>query len=293
MNVLTQVDPKVTSDERPEPLGKCMVNGEPLTVKLKVVPVDGSVEPLADGEAGSCPECGAHVKLSGKGFITSHMAQGVSVPAPRILATEPQVPATDAGPRSGSPEREEKVRASEIDALFERGTVRIPGKNAKGRTVMVDAPLTEDNIRKAFDYWRNRAPKKEASIATQRDMIARLGRQAELMRQAREAAGDTRGKRVEGRDVMGAQMSPEGVTRFAVAGPALVQGRNMGPAQPKRRNPKTGELEVSGIGTMGGNLGREKLDRMVADQRDKGRFTPSQRRNWRRKQAKLRARNGE
>lgn len=61
-------------------------------------------------------------------------------------------------------------------------------------------------------------------------------------------------------------------------------GANMRPVQPMRRNPKTKQLEVSSRGTMGGALGPDRPDRSIVGGPDKGRFTPSQRRNWRRKQ---------
>lgn len=64
-------------------------------------------------------------------------------------------------------------------------------------------------------------------------------------------------------------------------GPALVRGRNMDARQPTRWNPKTREREVSSIGTMGGNLGRVHLD--DPEPRDKGRRTPSQRNNYRKR----------
>jgi len=74
-----------------------------------------------------------------------------------------------------------------------------------------------------------------------------------------------------------------------IDGAPLVKGRAMAPIQPQRRNQATGQLEISSIGTMGGNIGRERLDRECADERPKAHRTDSQRSNWRRKQRRLAA----
>lgn len=71
-------------------------------------------------------------------------------------------------------------------------------------------------------------------------------------------------------------------------GVALVPGGvNVPPVQPMWRNPKTKQLEVSSRGTMAGGMGQERPDTSIVGRRDKGRFTKSQRKNWRRKQAAL------
>ncbi len=74
-------------------------------------------------------------------------------------------------------------------------------------------------------------------------------------------------------------------------GAPLVKGRDMPPVQPMRKNLATGEIEVSSIGTMGGGLGREHLDRQVADERPKFKTarTDSMRNNYRKKQRRLAA----
>lgn len=74
-----------------------------------------------------------------------------------------------------------------------------------------------------------------------------------------------------------------------VDGAPLVKGRAMPPVQPMRVNKATGEREVSSIGTMGGNIGRERLDRDCADPRPVARRTPSQRSNYRAKMRRLAA----
>lgn len=74
-----------------------------------------------------------------------------------------------------------------------------------------------------------------------------------------------------------------------IDGVALVHGASMAPVQPMWRNPKTGEITPSSRGTMSGPLGREQLDSQLRDERDRGRFTASQRKNWRRKQQRKRA----
>lgn len=72
-------------------------------------------------------------------------------------------------------------------------------------------------------------------------------------------------------------------------GAPLVKGRAMAPVQPQTRNKATGQLEISSIGTMGGNIGRERLDRECADKRPKAHRSNSQRSNYRAKMRRLAA----
>src|SRR5687767_3345285 len=61
-----------------EQLGKCInpATGEPVSARREdaaILPVKGSHTGSEDGNGkGTCPECGAHVRLSGKGFVTAH-----------------------------------------------------------------------------------------------------------------------------------------------------------------------------------------------------------------------------
>lgn len=191
--------------------------------------------------------------------------------------SEPSVGVADSGSHIGDPRNGMQRRAVEIDGAYGRGTVKVPVKGDKGRTKLQDVPATEDNVRASLEYWRTRKPRTDASRKAQNEHVSSLTRRLEAM--------------LAGPVTMTAVESPEGRTRHVLAGPALVQGPNMKAERPTWTNPKTGAIEPAAA-WLGGSL-TERLDRTVADQRDKGRFTASQRRNWRRKQARIAARNAE
>lgn len=264
---------------------KCKINGEPLTVKHKVLPVPGTVREAVAGEfkgatiqhpdrAGECPECRGYVPLSSKGFITAHIEHNEPAPA-SVELTDTSVQPTDTGARVGDPDAGNKRRGTELDGAYERGTVQAPVKGENGRTKLTEVPATADNVRKALEYWKGRSPRSDAGRAEQSRMVSELARRLDALR--------------KGKGLFKAEERPEGFTQFMLPGAPLVKGRNMPPVQPMRRNKATGQLEPSSIGTMGGNIGRERLDREVADPRPVPHRTPSQRSNYRRKMRRLAA----
>lgn len=263
---------------------KCTYNGEPLTVKHKVAPVEGTVREAIAGEfkggtiqhpdkAGECPECRGYVPLSAKGFVTAHTVHNEPTPA-SVELTSKSVDPTDTGARVGDPDAGNKRRDTEVDGAYERGTVQAPVKGKNGRTKLDDVPATADNVRKALEYWKGRCPRTDASRAEQSRMVSELTRRLDALR--------------KGKGSFKAEECPEGFTQFALPGAPMVKGRNMAPVQPMRRNKATGQLEPSSIGTMGGNVGRERIDRTLVDQ-PKAHRTPSQRSNYRKKMRRLAA----
>jgi hypothetical protein len=167
-----------------ETLGKCVnpVTGEPVSARREefaVLPVASSVTGSADGNGrGSCPFCGAHVRLSGKGFVTSHTTRQMPIAAPSaaVRLAERQTVVAESGVRVGSPDAAERSRSAElVGAAFKgwhpplvlpghtvRITVREPKLDADGRPVLgkrgrpltesrqVDVPATEANVRTAL-----------------------------------------------------------------------------------------------------------------------------------------------
>jgi hypothetical protein len=277
--------------------GRCLIGGEPLTVKLKIAPVDGSVREHVAGElkgetiksadrTGSCPECGAHVPLSAKGFVTAHQARGVSVPASSAL-TETQLPAADTGSHVGDPRSAAQRRTVEIDGAYEHGTVQIPVKGKKGRMRLDDVPATLDNVRTSLEYWRTRKivhpgptatreriDRYNARCTAQSENVSTLTRRLDAMRKGAEA--------------MEAAQSPEGLTTahpvptvtgkpgLTVAGmspgPALVKGRSEKPMAGAVTVRQTGDEYVRPApaednrnpllgGTMDAPAGRERMDK--------------------------------
>lgn len=146
--------------------------GEPVKVKHRVVPIDGSVRELVAGEfrggtvkhavrSGTCPFCTAHVPLSGTGFVTAHVRGAESVPAPKGKLTDAQTIPVDTGARVGDPEGGDKRRGLDVDGSFERGMV--PGhdpetlrpiKDASGH--QIDVPATAVNVRAVLEYWKRK-----------------------------------------------------------------------------------------------------------------------------------------
>lgn len=286
---------------------KCVFNGEPLRVKHKVTPVPGSVRQLVAGEfrggsvenpiqGGECPECRAFVPLSSKGFVTAHEKGNSPAPA-SVALTEKAVEPTDTGARVGDPAAGFQRRTADVDGAFQRGTVLVPEKNEKGRTELKEREATAENVRAALEYWKGRRPRTAGAKDEQSKMISGLTRRLRAFDGATAPQYDAEsGTYRHGKDtrggLFGAKASPEGFTQHMITGAPLVKGRNMAPIQPMRRNKRTGEMETSSIGTMGGSLGRERIDRELLDERDKGHRTPSQRANYRRKMRRLAAKNG-
>lgn len=158
---------KLTQDEAAatqESLGKCInpATGEPVSARKEetaVLPVKGSRTASDDGNGrGTCPHCSAHVKLSGKGFITAHAVRRnpVPVPPPTVKLAEREPAVTESGSRVGSPDASMRSRTAELSGALGTGTVRIKVRNEQGRTEEKDVPATPDNIRTALRQERKR-----------------------------------------------------------------------------------------------------------------------------------------
>ncbi len=229
------------------PNGKCMIGDEPITVKLKVLPVDGSVQEHVTGElkgetienpdrTGDCPECEAHVPLSAKGFVTAHVIKGGTA-EPTSLLTEPQVDPTDTGSRIGDPRSAMQRRTVELDGAFEHGMVQIPVQGKNGRTKLEDAPATEENVQAALAYWVARKPRSESARTAQNEHVSTLTRRLESMR--------------KGTVALTADKSPEGLESHTAVSPLTgkaltASGMSPGPALVKGRSekPLAGEVTV-------------------------------------------------
>lgn len=165
---------------------------EPVKVKHKVAPVAGSVRALVAGSfrgediehgltSGTCPFCLAHVPLSGKGFVTAHNRGAESVPAPKGKLADRQTVVTDTGARVGDPDAGDRRRGTDVDGLFERGTV--PGHDPKTYKPIkdddghqVEVPATAANVRAVLEYWKARRPRKQASKDAQTEHVSRYTR---------------------------------------------------------------------------------------------------------------------
>lgn len=293
---------------------KCKVNAYrsakliPAGEKRQVLPIAGSVD--GKGETGTCPECltpGVLLSIVG-GFVRAHTVSTAALPEnnpqpatlveapgkkPGKFFSEQMLPVADTGSAIGDPRSAIQRRTAEIDGAYEHGTVKVPQKGDKGRTKLTDVPATAENVRKALDYWKSRKPRTDTSRKAQSEHVSTLTRQLGAMGMHKapvyspESKAYTTERRALGKVAMTAAESPEGRTAHVLPGPALVQGPNMAPVQKMWRNPVTGETEVAAA-RLDGAL-TERLDRTVADERPQPHRTASQRRNWRRKQARLAA----
>lgn len=210
---------------------------------------------------------------------------------PGKALTEPQTAVSATGSQVGDPRAGEARRLAEIDGACVRGTVKVPVKGDKGRIKLTEVPATENNVRKALDYWRTRKPRTETSRVAQNENVSSLVRRLEALMDAQTVTYDTEAHAIvvtspQGApEAMRASVSPEGFTQHMLPGPAIVQGPNMKPEQKMfrpRKNGEYGEPEVA-ASFLDGSL-TERLDRTVADERPKAHWTKSQRKNWRRKQ---------
>lgn len=158
---------------------------------------------------------------------------------------EPRPDVTDTGWRIGDPEYAAKRRADGIDGAYERGTVKIKVRGADGKMPRqaTEVPATLANLRVALEQARKGAPKKPESIKAKAELCA------SLLRRIRAAEKGT-----------GALAAPKAGAAIGqrdhgmLDGIALVQGRDMTNVKPapEGRN-----------GTMAGNLGAERNDRVA------------------------------
>lgn len=265
-----------------EQLGKCInpATGEPVSARkadTAVLPVKGSRRDSEDGNGtGTCPECGAHVRLSTKGFVTSHSVRRtpLAVPPPSVRLAERNAEVTDTGARVGSPDAAMRTRAHELGAAAGTATVKIKmqveGPDGKKHSEECEVPGTPDNIRTAL---RQEQKRKHPDAA----LLAKLG---SMLRgatgtQAVPVIGAEPGTyKVREAVTLDAPNAPEGREERARAdgsrghvptspGPALVNGAAMSsepPSDSARVNKKGGVRNAIG---WGGPLGRPAPDRVA------------------------------
>lgn len=163
---------------------------------------------------------------------------------------EPRPDVTDTGSRIGDPEYAAKRRADGIDGAYERGTVKIKIRGADGKMPRkaTEVPATLANLRVALEQARKGAPKKPESIKAKAELCASLLRRIRAAEAGTEAlaapkAGAAIGQRDHG----------------MIDGIALVKGRDMTNVKPVGR----GKNDQPRNGTMAGNLGAERNDRIA------------------------------
>lgn len=265
-----------------EQLGKCInpATGEPVSARradMAVLPVKGSYKASEDGNGtGTCPECGAHVRLSVKGFITSHSVRRtpLAVPPPSVRLAERQAEVTDTGARVGSPDAAMRTRAHELGAAAGTATVKIKmqveGPDGKERSQQEDVPATVDNIRTALRQEQRRKHPDAALLAKLSSMLrGATGTQAVPVLGAepgtyrvREAVTLDAPNAPEGREERAREDGSRGHVPTS-PGPALVNGRAMSsepPSDSDRVNKKGGVRNAIG---WGGPLGRPAPDRVA------------------------------
>jgi len=300
---------------------KCIVK---MTDKL--LPVGGSAD--RKNETGQCPTCmtpGVLLSIVG-GFVRAHTVSTVALPEnnpqPATLLpekrahkhagtkvttglSEPQTGLTDTGVRTGDPRSAEQRRTDEIYGAAGIGTVKVPRKAESGgklksgaprmTTKLVDVPATEEHVREALDYWRDRKITDKTSDAVRKQqpaMVSSLCRRLEAIMSAQAVRYDVAQHAVTTVSVPVAdqvELSAAVDTAQAHRGPTLVRGRD---TAPRLRDPELswGEPtdlrqngEVRKSSTLDQPLGRERFDRKITDvPAPKRKRTASERRRYRR-----------
>lgn len=302
----------------------------------KVLPVPGSVK----GETGTCPECetpGVMLSVVG-GFIRAHVVSPVETPEnnpqPATLVeppvkygkglTEPVVDLTDTGVRIGDPRAAELRRTAMIEGAAGIGVVQVPRKvPGKGvlksgaprmTTRMFDAPATEENVRAALDYWRNRRVTKRTPSAVrqkQADMMSSLSRRLEAIMRAQEVRYNTASRTLDVVAMTPVKEQAHLGARVDAAqghrGPTLVRGRDIAPRERERdvpwdqhtdmrqvrKGPRGSQTIVSveprKATTNEAPMGRERFDRKITDVPEPPRRrTAAERNRYRKAQRALR-----
>lgn len=285
----------------------------------KLLPVGGSAD--RKGETGTCPECltpGVLLSIVG-GFVRAHTVSSVAIPEnnpqpatviPERRAhkhasksgkittglSEPQVDLVDTGARIGDPRAAECRRTAEIEGAAGIGTVKVPRKVPTGTklksgaprmgTKMIDVPATEEHVREALDYWRNRTCKTDGMRKTQNESVTLLSRRLEAIMSAQVVAYDAELRTVKvvavapvaDQPALSASVDAASVQR----GPTLVRGT----AETFQRPVDmvwTEHAKKRSRGTMEAPLGRERFDRTITDVPEpRPKLTASQRRRYRR-----------
>lgn len=185
--------------------------------------------------------------------------------------TEPTTDVTDTGVRTGDPRGAERRRVVELEGAAQAGTVKVPVKGEKGRTKLVEAPATEENVRAALEYWRTRKPRTEASRVAQNENVSALIRRLEAIMDAQEMRynEDTHAFDV----VHVPDAGQHAVTDAAQGhrGPTLVPGRDGAPRLRDPELPFTESTDLRRDGsvrkstTLDEPLGRLRFDRKITD----------------------------
>jgi hypothetical protein len=261
-----------------EILGKCInpVTGKPVSARREdeaVLPVAGSKKDSDDGNGtGTCPECGAHVRLSGKGFLTAHSIRRTPVPAPAptVRLAERQAEVTDTGARVGSPDASMRTREAELGAAAGTAPVTIRVKGADGKMTDAEVPATADNIRTAIRQQQRRKSPDTKLLAKLGSMLRGatgtvavpvIGAQPGTYK-VREAVTLDAPNAPEGREERQGEDGRNGHVPTA-PGPALVQGGAMSGEVPTDRARQTRKgMPRNAIG-WSGPLGRPRPDRVA------------------------------
>lgn len=286
----------------------------------RVRPVPGSVKGVTDTctGTGTCPSCetpGVVLSIVG-GFIRAHVVSATETPEnnpqPATLVeppvtygkglSEPVTGLTDTGVRIGDPRAAELRRVAEIEGAAGIGVVQVPRKvPGKGKlksgaprmtTKMLDVPATEEHVREALDYWRNRRLTERTSDAIRRkqvEMVSSLSRRLEAIMRAQEVRYNTASRTL---DVVAMTPVVEQLPLSASIdaaqghrGPTLVRGRAMNADTVKAPRERKGDKPVRP--TFDGPLGRERFDRKITDVPEPVPvLSRSQKRNLRRKRTR-------
>lgn len=168
---------------KPESLGRCKLNGEPLTARHGVMPREGTVM-VADNAAdltGVCPLCGTRAKVSGSsGAMCAHVMRGETLPASPALS-EPNVQPVDTGSRSGDPESAGKRRAQDVADANGRGVVSVV-QVVDGKKTRVDVEATDTNLRLAISQENGRNLRSADSIAARDALVKELWRRVRALK---------------------------------------------------------------------------------------------------------------
>lgn len=297
---------------------KCKIN-----MGSKVLPVPGSVKGPEGKQLGTCPECytpGVMLSIVG-GYVRAHVVASTEIPennpqpatvVPERRAhkhasktnkvttglAEPLVDLVDTGVRIGDPRGAEKRRTAQIEGAAGIGIVQVPRKVESGTklksgaprmtTKMVDVPATEEHVREALDYWRNRKITERTSDAVRLkavEMVTLLARRLESIMSAQVVAynAESRSLDIVAVDPVADQpaLSASVDAASTQRGPTLVRGTAETFQRPVNM-PWNEHAKPRSRGTMEAPLGRERFDRMITDvPAPKRKRTAAERRRYR------------
>lgn len=271
----------------------------------KVLPVDGTVvQASSGGGTGTCPECdtpGVLLSIVG-GFVRAHVIAEREIPEnnpqpPTLVVkgkkigkglSEPITDLTDTGVRIGDPRAAEQRRVAQVEGAAGIGTVQVSRRVPTGDKLksgapkmtrkMITVPGTEENVREALDYWRNRKITDRTSDAIRvkkNDMITSLSRRLEAIMGAQTVAYNERTRSLDVTGTAPVARQPElraqPDTAQAHRGPTLVRGRDETPRERPADLPWSESTDLRRDGTVRKStsferpLGRERFDRRITD----------------------------